>query len=120
MRHRVLRFVMGTCLCLVLAGVLAYLQSAFSGADRQAAIRLVHEARVEGKPLSWKIDGVLPAGRKDCAARSLRAFYGHMEVVCHDPSTADRELRWQVSLADGMVLPDNAAAQKLGRGERPW
>lgn len=120
MKNQTLRFILGVCLTLVLVGILAYLQMAFQKADVKAAVRLVEEVQIDGKPLLWSIDNAISKHQRVCEVSIVNKFYGHAEVVCYDSSERNRELRWLVNVVDGMVKPSNEAAIRLGKKETPW
>jgi hypothetical protein len=104
----------------LLASVLAYLQLSFEGADVKTAIRLVEESKVGTESLGERMSKFLPLERRLCEAYKTNRFHGHMEVVCRDTETPAHEFRWRVSVIDGTVIPANAAADRMGKGEVPW
>ncbi|HLG20628.1 MAG TPA: hypothetical protein VI895_12550 [Bdellovibrionota bacterium] len=120
-----LRFTSGrllfvACATLLLIGILTYLQLAFQGADVRTAIRLVEEAGTGNMSLKIQMAEFLPSDHRLCQAIPVNRFHGHMNVTCSDTKNRTHELRWQVSVIDGLVIPANLAAEKLGKGEEPW
>lgn len=105
---------------LLLIGVLTYLNLAFQGADVKTAVRLVEEAKVGGVLLGDRMAKFVPQSRRLCEASVVSRFHGHMEVSCRDIQNEKRILDWRVNVIDGMVVPANVAAKRLGKGEEPW
>lgn len=120
MSNAFLKTLLGLSLGLVLIGGLGYLQLAFEKADARTAVRLVEEASVDGKPLVWKIDRVIPPEFRRCKASVKKRFFGHMEVLCHHTQKSHQVLAWLVNVSDGMVKPSNEASVRLGQGQAPW
>lgn len=114
------RAVFAVLATVAMMGIMTYLNLSFKEADIKTAISLVESAKSEGVTLRERMETFLPNAKRFCEARTLSEFYGHMEVSCKDLSLPAHLLVWNVNLSDGMVIPTNDAAMKLGKGVAPW